>query len=136
MTDKVRRSWLLLPASNESRVEGAFSVGADVVVLDLAEFVAEEDKPAARENLAAGIQRVKAGGAETFAQVDSELLYADLRACVWPGLSGVIIAKLGSPRQIAEAHDLLGRLEEERGIEPNSLEIVASLETALVLSQA
>ena len=105
-------------------------MGADVVVLDLAEFVAEEDKPAARENLAAGIQRVKAGGAEAFAQVDSELLYADLRACVWPGLSGVIIAKLGSPRQIAEAHDLLGRLEEERGIEPNSLEIVASLETA------
>ena len=130
MTSKVRRSWLLVPSSNDSRVEGAYLAGADVVILDLVDFVNEADKPAARENLAAAIDHVKAGGAEVFAQVDSELLYSDLRASVWPGLSGVIIARLESPRQVAEVHDLLGRLEEERGLLPNSLEIVASLDTA------
>lgn len=130
MIQKVRRSWLLVPASDYGRVEGAYLAGADVVVLDLVEFVDERDKPMARENLALAIDRVKAGGAEVFAQVDPELLYADLKACVWPGLSGIIIAKLESPRQVVEGQDLLGRLAEERGVQPNSLEIVGSLETA------
>ena len=130
MTQKVRRSWLLVPASDNGCVESAYLAGADVVVLDLVEFVDEGDKPTARENLAFGIERVRATGAEVFAQVDSELLYADLTACVWPGLSGVIIARLETPRQVVETQDLLGRLEEERGIQPNSLEIVGSLETA------
>ena len=107
MTQKVRRSWLLLPASDDDRVEGGYLAGADVVVLDLVEFVEDGDKPAARENLALAIHRVNAGGAEVFAQVDPELLYADLKACVWPGLSGVIIAGLESPRQVFEAQDLL-----------------------------
>ncbi len=94
MTKKVRRSWLLVPASKEERIERAHLAQADVVVLDLVEFVAEADKPSAREKVAGAIEQVKAGGAEAFAQVDPELLYADLHACVWPGLSGVIIASL------------------------------------------
>ena len=130
MTDKIRRSWLLVPVSKDERIESAHLAGADVVVLDLVEFVAERDKPFAREQVAPAIERVKAGGADVFAQVDPELLYADLRACVWPGLAGVVISAVESPLQVAEAHDILGRLEEERGIQPHSLEIVGSLETA------
>lgn len=138
MNDKVRRSWLLVPLSKEERVLQAARSGADVVVLDLVELVAERDKPAARERVASAIEMVRAGGAdvpalspvEVFAQVDPELLYADLKACVWPGLQGVVVARLESPRQVAEADALLSQLEEERGIGPNTLEIVASLETA------
>ena len=135
MNHQVRRSWLLVPVSKEKEVQSAHDTGADVVVLDLVEFVSEADKPAAREKVRSAIDRVKEGGAEAFVQVDPELLYADLRACVWPGLTGVVIAGLEAPRQVAEAHDLLGRLEEERGIQPQSLEIIAALETAQGNSQ-
>ena len=134
MTGRVRRSWLLVPItkpnSKEDKLATAPLAGADVVVLDLTEFVAEGDKPAAREMVAAAISQVSAGGAEVFAQVDPELMYADLHACVWPGLSGVIIARLESPSQVVEASDMLTQLEEARGIQPNTLEIVASLETS------
>ena len=130
MTEKVRRSWLLVPVSKDDRIESAYLAGADVVVLDLVEFVTERDKPSAREKVAPAIERVKAGGAEVFAQVDPELLYADLRACVWPGLAGIVISGVESPQQVAEAHDILGQLEEERGIQPHSIEVVGSLETA------
>ena len=130
MTGRVRRSWLLTPASSEDRVSNAHLAGADVVVLDLVEFVVEGDKPAAREGMAAAISQVCAGGAEVFAQVDPELIYADLQACVWPGLAGIIIARLESASQVVEAASLLTQLEEARGIMPNTLEIVASLETA------
>ena len=127
---KIRRSWLLVPASNVELVQTAHLSGADVVVLDLAELVPEADKPSARETIEASIQKVMAGGAEVFVQVDPELIYADLRASVWPGLAGIVISKIESPQQMEEAHQLLEQLEEERGLLPKSLEIVAALETA------
>lgn len=127
---KIRRSWLLVPASNQERIETAHLSGADVIVLDLMELVPEAEKPSARKTIETSIQQVKAGGAEVFVQVDPELLYADLQASVWPGLAGIIIAGIESPQQMEEAHELLDRLEEERGLLPASLEIVAALETA------
>ena len=127
---KIRRSWLLVPASNVELVQTAHLSGADVVVLDLAELVPEADKPSARETIEASIQKVMAGGAEVFVQVDPELIYADLRASVWPGLAGIVVSKIESPQQMEEAHQLLEQLEEERGLLPKSLEIVAALETA------
>jgi citrate lyase subunit beta/citryl-CoA lyase len=116
--------------SKEERLVQAHRAGADVVVLDLAELVAEQDKPAAREGVRAALDTVQAGGAEVFAQVDAALLYADLHASVWPGLSGVVISRPESPQHIAEAEALLSQLEAARGLPPQALEIVAALETA------
>ena len=126
----VRRSWLLVPLSDEKLVDEAWSFEADVVALDLAELVAEEDKPQARERVREAIGLASRGGAHIFAQVDKDLLYADLRACVWRGLSGIIIPRLESAREVAEADALLSQLEEERGLLPHTLKIVASVETA------
>ena len=116
--------------SQPHRIESAHLAGADVVVLDLAELVTEHDKPAARTNVQAALGQVRAGGSEAFAQVDPALVYADLRACVWPELTGVIVNRLESPDQIDETARLLDELEEERGLVPGALEIVASVETA------
>ena len=56
--------------SKPERVDSAHLAGADVVVLDLAELVAERDKPAARDNVQQALGRVRAGGSEAFVQVD------------------------------------------------------------------
>ena len=130
MSAKIRRSWLLVPMSKADRLAQARQAQADVVVLDLAEFVTEEDKPAARERVRTAINALQGTGAEVFAQVDPEVLYADAHACVWPGLTGVVISRLESPEQVAEADTLLSQLEDARGILPGTLEIVAALETA------
>ena len=128
--DKIRRSWLLVPVSQPERLTAAPSAGADVVILDLAEFVAESDKPAAREAVRAHLDAAKCGGAEVFAQIDPELMLADLRAAVWPGLNGVIISRAESPAQVRQADSIISALESERGLLPGSVELVASLETA------
>lgn len=130
MSETIRRSWLLVPMSEAELIEQAPQSGADVIVLDLVELVAEEDKHAARENVRAAIDKLQAGGAEVFAQIDPELLYADLHACVWPGLSGVVVSRVESSRQIEEVAALLSQLENERSLLPNTLKIVAALETA------
>ena len=130
MSARIRRSWLVVPVSRAEQIAQAARSGADVIALDLVEFVTDEDKSAARECAQAAIRAAHAGGAEVFAQVDPELLVADSHACVWPGLTGVIVSRLESVQQVAEVDGLLGELEARRGILPATLEIVAALETA------
>lgn len=126
----MRRSWLLVPMSKAGLVAQPAQSGADAIVLDLVELVAEQEKHAARTNVQAAIHTVKAGGAEVFAQIDPDFLYLDLHACVWPGLSGVVVSRAESPRQIEDVAALLSRLENVRGLLPGTLKIVAALETA------
>src|SRR5687767_5467889 len=130
MNDKPHRSWLLAPASNDVAVAQAAQSGADIVVLDLAELVAVENKPSARHKMRASISTVAAGGAGVFAQIDPASLDADLRSCVWPGLTGVVVARAESSRHIVDVAELMDQLEIERGIPAGSLRIVAALETA------
>jgi len=117
--------------SKSAGIEQAARSGADVVVLDLAELVAEEDKHSARSRVQEAIQTVRAGGgAEAFVMIDPEIMYADLRACVWPALSGLVVSRVESAGQIVDVAALLTQLEGERGVLPDTLKIVAALETA------
>ena len=129
--DIIRRSWLLVPVSQPTRVDAAPSAGADVVVLDLAEFVAEPDKPAARDVVSQYLLPAKSCGAEVFVQIDPELMLADLSAAVWPGLDGIVISRAETADQVAAVDSLISSLESERGLLPGSVELVVSLETAM-----
>jgi citrate lyase beta subunit len=102
----------------------------DVVLLDLVEFVAEKDKPSAREGLTETIRQVGESGVDVFTLIDSELLYADLHSCVCPELTGVVVSHLETVAQVEEADKLIGQLEDKRGIPPGTLEIVVALDTA------
>ncbi len=128
--DQIRRSWLLVPMSKPDRISAAHQAGADVVVLDLVEFVAEADKPAAREVVVDALNPVKAGGAEIFVQIEPDLMLADLRSAVWPGLTGIVVSRAESVDQISRIDAIISALESERGLLPGSVEIVVSLETA------
>lgn len=130
MSSSQRRSWLLAPLSRTRLIDDALQSGADVVVLDLTELVTEGDKPAARLEARAAVRRVRDAGGEPFVMIDPELAYADLHACVWPGLAGVVVSRAERAGQIEEVDALLSRFEHERGVVPGTLQIVAALETA------
>jgi citrate lyase subunit beta / citryl-CoA lyase len=130
MDGLIRRSWIIVPSDDASQVAQAAASAADVVVLDLMEFVPEAMKPTAREGLRETIAQVARGDAEVFVLVDKELLYADLSAAVWPGLTGVLMPRLESPQEVSEADSLLTQLEDKRGLRPGTLQIIAVLDTA------
>ncbi len=130
ISNKIRRSWLLVPISAAERVASCHQTNSDVICLDLVEFVAEPDKPAARDLVAAALDSAKAGGSEVFVQIDPELMIADLRAAVWPGLVGVVVSRAESSDQIAQIDAIISTLESQRGLLPGSVEIVPALETA------
>src|SRR5579864_9176899 len=146
-SQRVRRSWLIIPAHRTDLVEQCDRFDADVIVLDLEDMVHDDRKFAARANVRDGIERARRGGAEVFVRCDLELLYADLEASVWRGLQGVVLPKVSTVAQIREAEEVLGHFETERGVmqaglihevnefdEPrsieNSLELHLSLENA------
>ena len=130
MPGVVRRSWLIVPCDDAIQIEQAAASAADVLVLDLMELVPEGMKAAVRERLPETIAQLARGDAEVFVQVDKELLYADLFASVQPGLRGVLMPRLESPQEVAEADGVLTQLEDKRGLRPGTLQIIAVLDTA------
>jgi citrate lyase subunit beta / citryl-CoA lyase len=143
----VRRSWLIIPSDRVDLIEQSGTYGADVVVFDLEDLVHDGKKAEARDNIRAGIDVARRGGAEVFVRCDLELLYADLQAAVWRGLQGIMLPKVTSVEQIHEAEGILAHFEAKRGVmqaglvhevnefdEPrsveNSLELHVSLENA------
>ncbi len=101
-----------------------------MVVLDLAEFVADRDKSTARAGAVKAVAALRAAGAQVFVQTDPASLADDLGACTGPDLAGIVITRAETARQIAEAATLLDRLERERGLKPGTVEIVTAIETA------
>ena len=91
MNGTVRRSWLIIPAHDEERLEQASRSGADVVVADLEDTVHDSRKYKARDNIRDAIGTMRDAGSEVFVRCDPELLYADIAASVWRGLSGVVL---------------------------------------------
>jgi citrate lyase subunit beta/citryl-CoA lyase len=79
-------------------------------------MVHDTRKHEARARLRDAIPHMCAQGAEVFVRADIELLYADLHAAVWRGLSGVMLPGVTSVAQVQEADSLLGRLQAERGV--------------------
>src|SRR6185295_270561 len=128
MNETMPRSWILVPVSKPEQIEQASRSGADAIVLDLVELIA--DKRAGRANVQAAIRTAKGGTAQVFVQIDPQSVDADLNACVWPGLDGVVMSRVESPEQIAHADAALSRLEHERGVARGTLKIVAAVETA------
>ena len=116
MEERVRRSWLIVPVDNADLVAEAAGAGADVVVLDLQDTVHDSKKHQARERVKDAIPDICSRGAEVFVRSDIELLYADIKASVWRGLSGVILPGVTTVEQVQEADQILAEFEAERGV--------------------
>src|SRR5882724_3092324 len=75
------RSFLFTPGNHTRRVEKAFGLAADAVILDLEDAVAVAEKPAARTTIVPALQRARLGLA--YVRVNAmmtEFCYGDLVA--------------------------------------------------------
>ncbi|WP_440454078.1 HpcH/HpaI aldolase/citrate lyase family protein [Psychrobacter sp. ASPA161_9] len=119
------KTWLFVPATRIDRVSKAFGSGADAVIVDLEDAVAQEDKAQARKALqgyydSADYQpvwvRINQAGSTDFAE--------DIKACEkMPNLAGVILPKAEQATDIEYIHHLTG------------LSIIALIENAIGLHQ-
>lgn len=131
MTDITnRRSWMIVPAHDETALAQCAESKADVVVLDLEYTVPPKAKEHAREGLAAAIKRLGESQVEVFVRVDRDTRWADVRAAMHRGIKGILFPGPDAPEEVAELGELIAAMERERGIDPGITELVLMLESA------
>lgn len=128
---KVRRSGLTMPVVTARFVDNAWRRGCDFIVLDLEDSVPQHLKAHARTLVKDAIPNVAKGGAEACTRINHDLMEADTEAVVWPGLKRIKYPKTEHAHEVRRLDEIITRLERERGIEPGTVEIDASIETAV-----
>ena len=127
----VRRSGLTMPVVTARFVDNAWRRGCDFVVLDLEDSVPEHLKAHARTLVRDAIANVSKGGAEAFVRINHDHMVEDTEAVVWPGLKRIKYPKTEHAHEVRALDAIITRVEGERGIAPGTIEIDASIETAL-----
>ena len=130
MSILVRRSNLIVPATQRRMVRWAWNRSADAVIIDLQDGIPGSELETARETLRPAVAQVGKGGAEVFVRINRAYVYADTAAAICRDLRGIILPGVESAGQIADADEILTELERRSGVEIGSAEITPSIETA------
>ena len=99
---RLHRSELCVPGTNMRMLEKAPGLGADVVMLDLEDAVAPDDKPEARRNVIAALQDLDWSGCCVTVRInglDTQYCYRDIVDVVEQGgewLDTVLVPKAAS----------------------------------------
>jgi citrate lyase subunit beta/citryl-CoA lyase len=126
------RTVLFVPAHKTSWYEKAAESGADAVCFDLEDSVPEHLKSAAREEVAAGIERLAKShpAMGLFVRCNSlatGLTGLDLEATVVPGLTGIFAPKVDTAIDVIRYDTLLDHFEARSGV--TGLEYIVPVET-------
>jgi citrate lyase subunit beta/citryl-CoA lyase len=128
------RTALFVPGNRPDRVDKAVATAADVVIIDLEDAVPysqkKETRPVVREKILAYQERpifVRTNA------LDTEFFEEDLNAVVVEGLACIIVPKVEAAAQIQEINQGLLKVEENKGLRPGSVSIIALVESALAV---
>ena len=106
-----RRSALYLPASNARAIDKARTLDCDVVILDLEDAVAPDQKAAARDAAVAAMRGGGFGHRELVVRAnapDTAWGADDLAALAGSGVAAVLLPKVSAPATLAQARATLG----------------------------
>ena len=129
MTTRPLRSLLFIPADSEKKLAKVATCGADAVILDLEDAVAEANKPLARKLAAQFLAQHPPGArpCEVWIRVnpfDTGLTLADLAAVVPGAPDGIIQPKTDGPDDVRRLSHYLDALEAAHGLAPGSIRII------------
>ncbi|QFT77381.1 CoA ester lyase [Erythrobacter sp. THAF29] len=130
------RSWLFAPGDSEKKLGKAIASEADIALLDLEDSVTPENKPAAREMVAAAIAGAP-DRSRVWVRVNPLLgdwTEADLDAVVAAGPGGIFLPKAEGGQDVARLDALLLPREKDAGLAPGSIKVAALVtETAAAM---
>ena len=126
------RSLLFVPVTRDKFVASAHTRGADAIILDLEDSVAESEKPRGRTLIHSAAAQVSKGGADVLVRINRPWHHAfrDIEAAVGPGVAALMCPKVESPEHLVVIAELLDTLEAERGLAQGHTQLVALIETA------
>jgi citrate lyase subunit beta/citryl-CoA lyase len=131
------RSMLFAPANHARRVEKAFQLDADAVILDLEDAVAESEKAKARAQLRIILAAPRTRPA--FVRVNgfpTPHFHDDLLAAAAAVADGIILPKVETRDQLVIADWLVGEEEKRQGLKPGAILLIPHFETAAGIGKA
>ena len=130
------RTFLFAPGNHPRRVEKAFTLGADAVILDLEDAVAVSEKASTRATVVAALGTPRrCRGYVRVNAVGTEWGFADLLAVVRPGVDGIVLPKVEGADQLRAVEWAVGALEREHRLPPGGIDLIPIIETALGFTQ-
>lgn len=121
------RSWLFAPGDSEKKMEKARAGAADIVIFDLEDAVAAEEKPRAR-TLIADFLKAHADGRERLwvrvNPLDGPHTLADLAAIMPAHPGGIMLPKARGRADVELLDHYLSALEVANGIEQGSTRVI------------
>ncbi len=129
------RSLLFVPGSDTRKLGKIPSLQdtADVVVIDLEDAVADEQKSAARAITHDAVPSCAAGGSAIAVRVNSPTtgrMEADIEAVVRAELAGIMVPKIEALESLAAADETIAAAERRQGLETGKIWLLALIETA------
>jgi citrate lyase subunit beta / citryl-CoA lyase len=132
------RALMFVPGNDERKLAKVGTLGADAIVIDLEDAVAEAEKTAAR-TVARAAMPTYASDQIVVARVngvESGRLENDIAAIVCPPLRAVIVPKVDHSDTLRIADQALIEAERENGMEPGTVRMLPLIETALGIVRA
>jgi citrate lyase subunit beta/citryl-CoA lyase len=127
----VWRSMLFVPVNVPKFVEGAHARGSDAVILDLEDSIPPAEKANARGMVAEAAPKVAKSGADVVVRINRplELAVRDIEVAVSPAISALILPKIDSAGHMRLLDELVGTVEESKGMRVGHTLFMALVET-------
>ena len=130
---RLRRSMMFLNAQKPGLIKDPYVYGADSIMLDLEDAVAENQKDAARYSLYHALKEINYRGTERVVRInglDTPHWQEDIRVCVAGGADTIRIAKTESAGDVHAVETQVLAAEREFGRPEGSTLLMAALESA------
>jgi len=131
MNNRVSRCAMFVTPTNPRFIDKAWTRGGDVYILDIEDSIAPAEKARCRTLIRESIQKANKGGAGIYVRINKPFVDADLPYAVWPGVNRIMLPKTESAAEMRHAHEIISKLEKERGIPEGEVELSPMIESAL-----
>lgn len=137
--NRLRRTMMFMNAQKPGLIRDAYIYGADSIILDLEDAVAENQKDSARFSLYHALTSIDYGDTEVLVRInglDTPHWREDVRVCVAGGADGIRIAKCESAAMVRQVEGAVEEAEREFGVQVGRTLLMAALESPLGIMNA
>jgi len=131
-SEQTLRSLLFAPGNHPRRLEKVGTFGADAIVLDLEDAVADAEKTAARSSTRAALPTYD-DRTVVMVRVNSITTgraAADVAAVICDDLDCILVPKIEAPEVLVELERIVAAAERDAGLAEGSVRMIALVETA------
>ena len=130
----ILRSMLYVPGNKSNLFDKAVNSAADGIIFDIEDSVPISEKESARESIREFTDKLGQHKKEVFVRVNSMksgIVENDVHGIVNKKVSGIILAKTESEKEISDLAELIENEEKKYGISTKQIKIIALIESAL-----